>query len=301
MPDRAVDLRLGTVRAAVRTVGGGLRLLRVAGVPLVEEHAADAPVPAASGAVLFPWPNRVRDGRWRGADGREHRLVLTEPGRGTANHGLVTDRAFAVVRREAARVTLRVEVRDEPGYPFRVRLDLTYRLLPDGLAVDAEVTNLGVDLAPFALGFHPYPRVGDHAAADLALDLGVDGVVEVDDRLLPLVVRDLPAPEGGPRCRVVVADRALHDCLRSVPDAGGRHVHRLVAPDGTAAEMSADGAFGWVQVYACPDFPRAGGTGTAVAVEPMTAPPDALNSGTDLVHLEPGATWSAGWSLHAVP
>ena len=292
------DLRLGEVRASVCVTGGGLRLLRQNGVALVEEYPAGVTAPAASGAVLFPWPNRVRDGRWRDGD-VDRQLVVTEPGRRTANHGLVTGSRFLVTRHGPAAVTLTAEVRDEPGYPFHVRLELTYRLLPDGLSVGATVRNLGDGTAPFALGFHPYLRVGDHPLEDLLLDLDVDRVVDVDDRLLPVAVR--PVGGAGDRRVTPLAGASLNDCFRSRPGPLGRHVHRLVAPDGAATELRTDPGLGWVQVYTCADFPRPAGSGTAVAVEPMSAPPDALNSGTDLVRLAPAASWSAGWSLHAVP
>ena len=55
------------------------------------------------------------------------------------------------------------------------------------------------------------------------------------------------------------------------------------------------------QVYACSDFPRAGGTARALAVEPMTAPPDALNSGTGLRLLAPDERWGVGWRLRYRP
>jgi aldose 1-epimerase len=39
---------------------------------------------------------------------------------------------------------------------------------------------------------------------------------------------------------------------------------------------------------------------TAVAVEPMTCPPDALRTGVDLIELEPGAQWLGSWGLRSV-
>jgi hypothetical protein len=36
-----------------------------------------------------------------------------------------------------------------------------------------------------------------------------------------------------------------------------------------------------------------------LAVEPMTCPPDAFNTGTDLVRLEPGARHEVSWSIYA--
>jgi aldose 1-epimerase len=35
----------------------------------------------------------------------------------------------------------------------------------------------------------------------------------------------------------------------------------------------------------------------AVAIEPMTCPPNALRTGTDVVRLEPGLEWTARWGI----
>ena len=52
---------------------------------------------------------------------------------------------------------------------------------------------------------------------------------------------------------------------------------------GVGVSLSSD--VSWLQVYSADDIDRVG-----VAVEPMTCPPNAFNSGTDVVALEPGAT-----------
>ena len=49
----------------------------------------------------------------------------------------------------------------------------------------------------------------------------------------------------------------------------------------------------WVQVYSGEQVSRRG-----VAIEPMTCPPDAFNSHTDLVALEPGQTHSMTVGIH---
>jgi aldose 1-epimerase len=57
-----------------------------------------------------------------------------------------------------------------------------------------------------------------------------------------------------------------------------------------------DEAFRWVQVFtadALPEPRRRRG----VAVEPMTCPPDAFNSGEDLLVLAPGETWRGSWGI----
>ena len=69
--------------------------------------------------------------------------------------------------------------------------------------------------------------------------------------------------------------------------------HTLAGPDGTT-ELWADPVFGYVQVFTPPDLV---GRGRAVAVEPMTCPPDALNTGDGLITLAPDETWSASWGI----
>ncbi len=67
--------------------------------------------------------------------------------------------------------------------------------------------------------------------------------------------------------------------------------------DGNGVRIRFGPATPWVQVCTS-DFP--GGNRAGLAVEPMTCPPDALRTGTDLVVLEPGATHEVWWQLQAV-
>jgi len=73
--------------------------------------------------------------------------------------------------------------------------------------------------------------------------------------------------------------------------------HRLRASDGRVVELWADEVFRYVQVYVMHDFPGAHGPEDAIAVEPMTAPPNALRSGEGLRWLGPGATWAVEWGI----
>ena len=80
----------------------------------------------------------------------------------------------------------------------------------------------------------------------------------------------------------------------AAPAEGDTHVrHRLAAPEGTT-ELWADPVFAFVQVFTPSDLV---GRGRALAVEPMTCPPDALNSGDGLITLAPDETWSASWGI----
>lgn len=292
--------------ATIDPVGAGLCSLVVNGVDLVESYDPDAAeraatgAPFAAGATLFPWPNRVRDGRWFWR-GTEHELIVNEPDRANANHGLVRARRFDLVRQTANSASLSVSIGGDRGFPFALDLLVTYTLRPDGIEAGFTVHNRGAEAAPFAVGSHPYLRVAGCGADDLVLYIDAATMLELDERLLPVGRRPVAGTPDDP-AGLELRDIALNHCYGDLVEGrGGGFVHRLTNRDGSGVELRTDPSFRWVQVYTAPDFPRERASVRAVAIEPMTAPPDALNSGRDLITVSPGQSWNAGWSLHALP
>ena len=76
----------------------------------------------------------------------------------------------------------------------------------------------------------------------------------------------------------------------------GDYERAQLAPSVT---MRWDAACPWVQVHTA-DQPDPQRSRLGLAVEPMTCPPDAFNSGTDLIVLQPGESTTAGWTIAAV-
>ena len=74
----------------------------------------------------------------------------------------------------------------------------------------------------------------------------------------------------------------------------------LDAPGGAAGStLWADGGFPYLMVYTgdtLGDVPR---RRRAVAIEPMTCPPNALRTGKDVIDLQPGQEWTAQLGDHA--
>jgi len=292
-------------RAEIASVGASLRTLRLEGRDLVVPFDADEVRPVFLGATLAPWPNRVVDGRYAFA-GVERRLPLTEPARGHALHGLVAWLDFAARVVEPDRVVLAAVVEPQPGYPHRVEVEVRYRLDRDGLLQTVTGRNLGPDAAPWGAGPHPYLVAGPGRVDDWTLELPADDVLVVTpDRLSPVAVEPVDAHPGldfrAPR-RVgsTFVDHAFTR-LRAVPGAvlGPASGYRVVvrAPGGSGVEMAWGAACPWVQVHTA-DTPGAGETDrVGLAVEPMTCPPDAFNSGADLIVLQPGEASSASWRI----
>lgn len=285
----------GTVRAVIAEAGAAIRQLRVDGVEITAGLDDHAPVPFFCGAVLVPWTNRVRDGRWV-HDGRTHQLDINDARHGSALHGLLHDTAHRVVARSAAAITLGAPVHPQHGYPFRLQTEVTYRLVADGLSATHTVRNVGSDCAPVAIGAHPFLAIGDVPTETLTLRVNGSHHIDVDDRLIPTGRTAVPGTEWDLRGGRVIADLDLDDAW-SVPAADGRSVHTLRSPDGRTVSLWADDSFGFVHVFVTRRFPRAGKFVTAVALEPMTAPADAFNSGVGLRWLEPDETLSASWGI----
>ena len=279
--------------ATVTQVGAALRELTVGDIRLVPDYPIGMATPSASGVVLVPWPNRVRDGEWT-QRGVTRQLSVSEPVLRNASHGLLRFATYFVVAVEEHAVTLSETVVPQTGYPFQLETSVTYALTDMGIAVTHTVTNVGAEEAPVALGTHPFVMLGETPTAELELRLPASTRFVVDDRLLPVaevsVDGDFDLREGR-RLGDLELDTAFGGLAR---DADGLVRHCLTAPDGRRVTLWAGPGFDYVQVYTTRTFP---GQDLAVAIEPMTAPADTFNSGQGLRWLAPGETWTLHWGI----
>jgi aldose 1-epimerase len=286
----------GDVHAVVTEVGAGLRALVHGERHLVETHTEDARPALGMGAVLVPWPNRTAHGRWRW-NGADQQLALTEPEAGNAIHGLLRHVLYRVHERSDDAITLVAVIPPQPGWPVALATGIRYAVDRDGLTVTHTVRNVGPEPVPFCVGAHPYLRAGDTPTDDCVLTVNAALSIPLEGGLPTGPATAVPAAldlrSGRP-----VTELALDHAFGGVaPADGDTHVrHRLAAPDGTT-ELWADPAFGYVQVFTPPDLV---GRGRAVAVEPMTCPPDALNSGDGLITVAADASWSGSWGIRQV-
>ena len=286
----------GDATLAVDLRGGGLRALTVGGWHVLDGYSAGAVPHGRRGGVLLPWPNRLRDGRWRW-DGDDLQLEVTSPETPTAIHGLVSAQPFSVLDTADGAVTVGAVVEPRSGYPFRLAVAIDYRLAGDGLTTTVRVRNDGDAAAPFGVGMHPYLAFGAERDGDVGqveLTLPVRTVIDLDG--------GLPTGRSQPFDGDVgrIGDRAFDDAFTDlVRDDDGRARVRLRGPAGEL-ELALDGAWRWLQVYTGDTLP-AGERRRSVAVEPMTCPPNALADGTDLVVLAPEESWAGSWRLGWTP
>jgi aldose 1-epimerase len=296
---RQFQLRAGDYQATIASVGASLRELTWQDRHLVVPYAADEIRPLYRGAVLAPWPNRVVDGRYQ-FDGVEHQLALTEPDRGHALHGLAVWHDFAQVSKEPGAVTLGVTVPAQAGYPFRLRLVVTYSLTEQGLAISLEATNTGQRPAPFGAGIHPYLCVGSGVVNDWLLELPAASVLAVTpDRLAPLDVHPVTEPTGefDFRHRRAIGNTFIDHAFTDLSAGpGGMFTARLTDDAGRGVAVRWGQECRWVQVHTA-DRPNPETHRIGLAVEPMTCPPDAFNSGRDLMILPVNGSAVVQWHV----
>jgi aldose 1-epimerase len=291
-----IEIAFADQRATVVEVGGGLRTYSAGGRELVDGYAIDEMSSSGRGQVLIPWPNRIQDGSYE-FDGQRHQLPIDDVEEQDAIHGLVRWVAWTAGEREPHRVVMEHLLHPRPGYPFSLALAIEYRLSEEGLGVTTTATNAGPVSCPFGSGAHPYLTLGSATVDDLILRVPGGTVLRSDDRGIPV---GSSAVEGTDvdfrRARTIGAtklDNAFTDLARE--DDGLARVQLRDSHDGSELILWVDGSYPYLMVFTgdpLPDVDR-----RALAVEPMTCPPNAFRSGTDLVRLDPGQSFTGSWGI----
>ena len=309
-------IQYGDYEAVVVEVGGALRELTFRGEPIVAGYPQDAMADAARGNLLVPWPNRIRDGKYS-YGGKDFQLPLTEPGRLNASHGLGRWANWELVRttavdsstaddqgsntgaasdsHDASELVVGLTIHPCTGWAWTVRVEVTYRLDADGLTVTPRATNLSASPCPFGFGAHPYLTTGERDLDETVCTTNVSQEITVDDRLLPTGVRPAEHDFSDGLC---LAGVNLDVCYTDPqPDENSRWTVTLSRGE-RRVSLWAHAAYGYLQLFTGDGLPtdkrRKG-----LAVEPMTCPANAFNSGDGLIDLEPGQTWSAPFGIRA--
>lgn len=293
----------GDYSAEIATFGGGIKALTYQGRALVETYGDKQFPPLAAGVILAPWPNRTEDGLFT-VDGVEHQLAITEPERNHAIHGLVHESVWDVLTHEASHCILTTTIHPQQGWPWEITIQAHYQLDANGLSAQFTAhTDSSASTVPFGFGWHTYLSAQGADVDTTTLTVNVDKQQQLSaDRLIPI-----GEPEQTPTARQLseglpMADVQLDDCFLS--SSAHPMVTTLVNNTGTGVKMVCDETLKWHQIFT-PD-PATGtgypGRGRTVAVEPMTCPPNALRTGTDIINLSPmeGEGLTLSVLIHAI-
>lgn len=256
---------------------------------------ATNPVPTRSGhPILFPFPNRLRHGRFK-FEGRDYQLPLTDSTGQHAIHGYTPRAAWRVIDAgtspDHAWITGEFQLtRDLPSasasWPADARTRVTYRLFTDRLRVETVIDAADGRSMPFGLGFHPYFQMdGPLSGWQLRMSAGLQWEL-VDNFPTGTTIRESPAmqfhnfkPLGD-----FVFDSLFGDVPTKKPMAELRS-------DRGRLTVDADASFRELLLFTPPHR-------QAIAIEPYTCISDAANLQTDGIDagwrvLPSGETYSA--------
>ena len=212
-----------------------------------------------------------------------HKFYLGE----NALHGLLYDAVFIVTDQYAdetkASVTMKHEYRaDDMGYPFNYDCQVTYELTEaNSLSIITEIINKDEGIIPVSDGWHPYFTLGGKID-DLQLEFQSKAMIAFDEQLIP-TGNALPYQEFGALKKIgetffdncFVLDQTECQPLCVLRDVG-RHIQIEIHPGS---------AYPYLQIYT-PDHRN------SIAIENLSAAPDAFNNGMGLITLAPGTSTS---------
>ncbi len=202
---------------------------------------------------------------------------------GTAIHGLVYNEPFEIISQESndslAMVVLRYRYRaTDAGYPFTYELTVTYTLTAgNSLTLSSTVKNTFNKHIPIADGWHPYFSLGA-SINQLQLQVASNTQVAFNEDLVP--TGELLPDERFVQ-PALLADTQLDNCfLLKKPLMGPACI--LVNPNtGIQLSIWPDDNYPYLQLYIPPHR-------KSIAIENLSAAPDAFNNKMGLIELDPG-------------
>ena len=288
-------LRNGDATAIIASLAAGLRHYDKGGAALVESYPLDAVAPGAAGITLAPFANRVDGGLWT-LDGSAQQLDITEVSRNNAIHGLLRNTGYAARESSETHVLLEAVIHPQHGYPFLARHQVRYELDETGaLRVAQTLVNDSARPAPFVLGAHPYFTLGETAAEQLHIQVKAATYLTADERMIPTGAVEVSGRHDLRHGRPV-AESLMDTTFTNLQTDDGVARHTLSAPDGRSVSLWHDGSVSHVHVFITRDFP---GRPLAVAMEPMTGPANAFNSGDGLRWLAAGQSYTMNWGIES--
>jgi aldose 1-epimerase len=257
--------------------------------------------------IMFPWPNRIRDGRFTFGNTAYHLPIA--PSGPHAIHGLTRDRPWTVEQAGTdgdgafCRASIAIGQAPDDVWRFSARLTVEYRLHGSTLSLHAEAANYGTSPMPMGFGIHPWfdvPFGSDGTRELMEVRAPASGFWELDESLCTTgPVR--PVAEGfDARNRRPIQDRFIDNVYTGLTLEDGWFTAEVRDPtNGRSIAVRSDNCFREHVVFAPLHS-------SVVCLEPYTCTTDAFNlarRGIDagLIVLEPGQTWQGSIAIEARP
>lgn len=280
---KKIQISLNEVSAAISTEGAALIGLSVNNFDLIEPNTRDG---LYAGKILAPWPNRIKDGKYS-FNKKDYQLPINEVSKNNSLHGLVANSLWEITFQNQSKVILQYLLNQPDIYPGKLQLQVTYEIIESAIEITVLSENIGDISAPYGVSMHTYLVAGASVKNnELFLQIPADQFLEVDaERLLPIKLQPVAGTNFDFIDSKKILDLFIDHAFKYSSDYP-RSIS-LLNVEGQGAEVIFDDQSKWIQIHTA-DRNLQADSRMAVAIEPMTCPPDAFNSGIDLIVLEPG-------------
>lgn len=232
-------------------------------------------------SILFPFANRINDGQFN-FNGSNYKLQCNEKQLNNAIHGLVYNKAFLVDELKKfenhAEIKLYYEELNPPtGYPFKFRVELTYKLTNEFLSLKINVINLDDKKLPFTVGWHPYFKSVDLDKSKIQFDC----IKKIKCNKNNIALGFKPFNSKMP---LSLRKRRFDDAfVLENPDV------KFFTPEYDLVLKSSEKE-SFLQLYTPMNT-------NAIAIEPMTGVSDSFNNKIGLKKLSSGQSYSIEWQV----
>ena len=235
----------------------------------------------AKSAVLYPFPNRMRDGAYT-HEGNTYIFPIDNASTNNAIHGFgkkMAHEIIAIVLTETyASVTCRNDYDGHlPHYPFPCCFEITFTLSDDHkMHVTMSFENKGKNAIPAGIGWHPYFFISEKID-DTFLQLPDLQLIEIDERMLPTGKKENYN-------RFSTLEKINETNLDNgfyIPNQGKNAAVILQSDKGklTYWQATGEGKYNFIQIFTPPHR-------TCIALEPMTSNIDTFNNQDGLIILK---------------
>ena len=272
--------------AKVSPVGASLTHLSIDGIEVVAQVTKQTSAKNFAGVTLAPWPNRLAGGSWQ-YNGQNLTAPINDSA-GNANHGLLFDRKFTLKEHTKKSAEFSSRLGADAVYPFEVDFLVRYELANGELVTTLTAKNHGTDKAPIAFGSHPYLTVANNSQVEIPAELQAVN----NEHQIPIAFEPATKNKSASGEAPEFSSLSLDDCFTKLHfDSTGVATATIRNDDGSKIELWQESLFKYLMVYTL---------GNQLALEPQTAPANALNSGDDLIWLESGDAISASWGIRVI-
>jgi aldose 1-epimerase len=271
-------------------LGASLRYRGVEMLGRVEDLEAAAAKGSTAGIpLLYPWANRLAEPSYR-VLGQEVVLDPSSPILHLDEHGLPMHGVpwpflhWIVTEAREDLVAARLDWSTNELlaiFPFRHRVDLVARIQPDGLTLETTLVASSDGPVPVSFGFHPYLRLPQLTRANWLLELPAMRKLVLDERGIPAGDEEHFGGFNAP-----LGDNSFDSGFALIEEGASF----AIAGAGWRLSMNLLEGYRYMQVFAPKDK-------DFIALEPMTAPTNALISGRGLRLLKSGERFRAVFKI----